>query len=49
MGQFLEDNLAGLTIHTFWPVNFISINYLRKYSEKTTNIRMFTIIHNSEK
>lgn len=29
MGKFLEDNLAGLTIHTFWPVNFISV-YLPK-------------------
>lgn len=26
MGKFLEGNLAGLNIHTFWPVNSISIS-----------------------
>lgn len=33
-GKFLEGNLADLSIHTFWPVNSISINLPKKIFRK---------------
>lgn len=34
MDKFLEDNLAGLNTHTFWPVNSISISLPKKIFRK---------------